>query len=64
MNVGVEMVEALQNKLRMFGVPPDGAANVFCDNKAVYKNTFMLESTLWKKYCYIAYFKFWEAVAG
>ena len=34
--MGVEMVEALRYKLRMFEVPLDGAANVFCDNDLVY----------------------------
>ena len=28
----VELTEALRFKLRMFGVPIDGATNVFCDN--------------------------------
>ena len=37
MKVGVEMVEAFRYKLRMFGVPLDGAVNVFCENEAVYK---------------------------
>ena len=46
MKLGFEMVEALRYKLRMFWVPLDGAANVFCDNKSVYKNTLMPESTL------------------
>ena len=57
MKVGVEMVEAFQYKLRMFGVPLDGAANVFCDNGSVYKNTVMPESTLRKKHHSISYHK-------
>ena len=32
MKVGVEMMEALRYNLGMFGVPLEGAANVFCDN--------------------------------
>ena len=36
MKVGVEMVETLRYKLRMFGVPLDGAANVFYEDEAVY----------------------------
>ena len=35
MKVGVEMVESLRCKLRMFGVPLDGAESVFCNNEAV-----------------------------
>ena len=48
----------------MFGVPLYGAANVFYDNKAVYKNTVMPESTLRKKHHSISYHKFREAVAA
>ena len=32
MKAGVEMVESLRYKLRMFGAPIDGSSNVFCDN--------------------------------
>ena len=53
MKITVEMVEALRYKLRMFGVPLDGAASVFCDNEAVYKNTVMPEYVLRKKHHYI-----------
>ena len=35
MKAGVDMIEAFSYNLRMFGVPIDGYANVFCDNKAV-----------------------------
>ena len=38
MKAGVEMVEDLHYKLRMFGISIDGSVNVFCDNEAVYKN--------------------------
>ena len=54
MKTAVEMVEALRYKLRMFGVPLDGAASVFCDNEAVYKNTVLPESVLRKKHHSIA----------
>ena len=36
MKTAIEMIEALRYKLRMFGVPIDGQANIFCDNEAVY----------------------------
>ena len=39
MKADVDMIEALSYNPRMFGVPIDGSANVFCDNEAVYKNT-------------------------
>ena len=64
MKVGVKMVEALRYKLRMFEVPLDGSANVFCDSEAVYKNTVMPESTLRKKHHSIAYQKCRESVAA
>ena len=64
MKVGVEMVEALQYKLRMFGVPIDGPASIFCDNKAVYQNTVIPESTLKKKHHSIVYHRCREAVAA
>jgi len=45
-------------------VPIDGAAGVFCDNEAVYKNTSMPDSTLKKKHHSIAYHRCREAVAS
>ena len=41
MKTAVEMIESLQYKLWMFGVPIDSSASVFCDNEAVYKNTVL-----------------------
>ena len=34
----VELIAALQYKLKMFGVPMDEPTDMFCDNEAVYKN--------------------------
>ena len=62
MKAGVEMVEALRYKLRMFGVPIYGYANVLCDNEAVYNNTITPESFLKKKNHSIAYHRCMEAV--
>ena len=64
MKVAVEMIEALRYKLRMFGVPVDEPASVFCDNEAVYQNTVIPESTLRKKHHSIAYHRCREAVAA
>jgi hypothetical protein len=64
MKNAVELVETLYYKLRMFGVPIDGPANVFCNNEAVYKNTSLPESTLKKKQHSIAYYRYREAVAA
>ena len=64
MRTAVEMIKALRYKLRMFGIPIDGPASVFCDNEAVYKNTSMPESVLSKKVHSIAYHICREAVAA
>ena len=55
MKIAVELTEALRYKLRMFGIPIDRPANVYCDNEAVYQNTVVPESTLKKKHYSIAY---------
>ena len=60
----VALCEALRYQLQMFGVPIDGAMNVFCNNKAVYKNTLLPESTRKKKHDAIAYHRCREAVAA
>ena len=60
----MEMIKSLRYKLRMFGIPIDGPANVFCDNEAVYKNTSMPASVLNKKVHSIAYHMCREAVAA
>ena len=64
MKIAVEMTEALRYKLRMFGVPIDGATNVYCDNEAVTKNVTVPESVLKKKHHSIAYHRCREAVAA
>jgi hypothetical protein len=64
LRIGTELIEALRYKLRMFGVPIDGPANVFCDNNAVVKNTTLPESTLSKKHNAICYHRVREAVAA
>ena len=62
--IATEMIESLRYKLRMFGIPIDGPANVYCDNEAVYKNTSIPESTLKKKHHSIAYHRCREAIAA
>ena len=56
-----EMIQALQYKLCMMGIPIDGPTNMFCDNKAVVRNSTMSESTLKKKHVTICYHRVWEA---
>ena len=64
MRIAVELIEAMRYKLRMFGIPIEGATNVFCDNEAVTKNVIFPESTLKKKHNSIAYHRAREAVAA
>ena len=61
---GVELVEALRYKLRMFGAPIEGATNIYCDNDAVYKKFSIPESTLRKNHHSIAYHRNREAIAA
>jgi hypothetical protein len=58
------MIESLRYKLCMFGIPIDGAANVFCDNNSVVINASIPTSTLKKKHNAIAYHRVREAVAA
>jgi hypothetical protein len=48
----------------MFGVPINGPANVFCDNRGVVKNASTLESVLQKKHNAINYHAVREAAAA
>lgn len=64
MKNAVELIESLIYKLRMFGVPVEGPMNIFCDNKAFYKNTSLPESVLKKARHSIAYHRCHEAVAA
>ena len=59
-----ELIQGLRYKLRMFGVPLEGPANMYCDNEAVFKNATRPESTLKKKHNSIAYHRTREAVAA
>jgi hypothetical protein len=64
MRICVELVEALRYKLRMFGIPIDGPANIFGDNKSVITNSTIPTSTLKKKHNSIAYHRVRESVAA
>lgn len=69
----VEAITHLRYKLRMFGIPLGGdntndtvdPAHIFCDNETVVKNSSLIESTLNKKHCSIAYhYVRWNVAAG
>ena len=64
MRIAVEQVEALRYKLRMFGVPIDGPADMFCDNESVVKISTSPSSTLSKKHNAICYHKIRESAAA
>ena len=46
----MEAIQGLRYKLKMFGVPLHGAAEVFCDNNSLVLNTSNVESKLNKKH--------------
>ena len=64
LRIATELVDGLRYKLRMFGVPLQGPARVFCDNESVVKSSSFPESALKKKHCSIAYNKVRESVAA
>ena len=64
LRIGRDLVSALRIKLKCFGVPIRGPANVFSDYEALYKNVSNPESTLNKKHNAINYHVCHEAVAA
>ena len=64
MKTAAEMLKGLRYKLRMFGIPMDGPANVFCDNGSVVANTQNPASTVKKKHLLICYHLVREQVAA
>ena len=55
MNNSVDLIEALQYNLGMFGVPFDEYTDIFYDNEAVYKNESTPKYKLRKKHHSILY---------
>lgn len=64
MKTAVKLLQGLRAKLRWFGIPLDGPANVYGDNEAVVRSTQNPVSTLSKKHNAIAFHKCREAVAS
>ena len=61
----MERVVGVRFKLRMFGIPIDGVADVLCDKQSVVNTSSKFESTLDKKHVSIAYHAVrWSAAAG
>ena len=59
-----DMIISMQYKLRMFGIPLEAPATVFCDNQGVVKNTSIPESVLTKKHNAVNYHAVREAAAA
>ena len=60
LRITTEMIEALQYKLRCFGVPLEGLAEVFFDNKSVVNNPSVPTSVINKRHtakCYHRVYK-------
>jgi hypothetical protein len=64
LRTAVELIIGLRYKLRMFGIPINGPANVYCDNQGVVHNATIPESTLAKKHNAICYHRVREAAAA
>ena len=64
LRVATELIEGLRYKLRMFGVPIDGAISVYWDKQLVTKNATVPASALSKKHNSICYHKCRESVAS
>ena len=64
MRTARDMIVGLRHKLRAFGIPLRGPANVFCDNQGVVKNTSLPQSTLSKRHNAINYHVVRESVAA
>ncbi len=62
MRIAVDLIESIRYKLRVFGIPLKGTANVCCDNKSIVSNLTGLTFTLKKKRNSIAYHHVHEAV--
>jgi hypothetical protein len=61
---GSDVIIALRYELRMFGIPLDGPAQVYCNNQGVVKNTGIPESVLSKKHNAVNYHAVREAAAA
>jgi hypothetical protein len=64
LRISAEQIISLRYKLRMFGIPIEGPANVFCDNESVFKNASLAESRLKKKHNSVCFHRVRECVAS
>ena len=61
--IATEIIEALRYKLRCFGVPVEGLAELFCGKKSVVDNLIIPTLVLNKRHNYICYHRLREARA-
>jgi hypothetical protein len=64
MKTAIDMIEGLQYKLRMMGIPLQGPTSVFCNTQSVVKNMTAPESVWKKHHNAIAYHQAHEAQAA
>ena len=64
LGISTEVIEALRYKLRCFGIPVEGPAEVFCNNMSVVKNSSITTSVLNKRHNFICYHSAREAQAA
>jgi hypothetical protein len=64
MRIAIERIKASRCKLRMFGIPIDGATNVLGDNKSVVNSAAKVEARLNKKHNAICFHTVREASAA
>ena len=64
LRICTELVEALRYKLRTFGIPVEGPADIFCDNQSVVTNSSVPSSVLNKRHNAICYHRVREAQAA
>ena len=62
--IAVDLIIELRYTLRMMGIPIDGPAMLFGDNKSVVLNTTVPSSVLKKKHCACNYHRIREAIAS
>ena len=64
LRIASELIVPLRYKLRMFGIPFNGPAQVSCNNEAVYKNAAFAHTTLKKKHNSMCFHRVRECVAS
>ena len=64
MRIACDKIEALRYKLRMFGIPIIGPADVYCDNGSVVLSAQKVEGRLNKKHNAICFHLVRECVAS